>query len=125
MLEVVEDPEGLPSCCKAVGTEMQAHRSPPDPAQRGSSVYQQSSLTTGSHQPISWGDLERVTQPISCFQMGELSRAAATDLLTPILEWRAEGGRVTRLQHPWTRTGPEASGQCLIPSSVGLCLLVI
>lgn len=33
MLEVVEDPEGLPSCCKAVGTEMQAHRSRPDPAE--------------------------------------------------------------------------------------------
>ena len=53
MLEVVEEPEGLPSCCKAVRTEMQAHRSLPDPAHRGSSVYQPSSLPTVSYQPIS------------------------------------------------------------------------
>lgn len=73
MLEVVEDPEGLPSCCKAVGTEMQARRYLPDPAQRGSSVYQPSSLPTVSHQPISRGDRERVTQPISCFHTGNLA----------------------------------------------------
>ncbi|KAJ8782588.1 hypothetical protein J1605_000567 [Eschrichtius robustus] len=51
----------------------------------------------------------------------ELSKVAATGLLAQSLEQRAEGGHVTSLLDPWTRTGPETSGQCLIPSSVGLC----
>lgn len=75
--QIVKDSEGQPSPAGSLGTVGSA---PPCIALPGSlKLFVTWVQYTIFHQPMGWGDQEQVTQPTSCFQMGNLEKQQSLD----------------------------------------------